>query len=187
MVLVVISYVASVLNGAADFFFGILPIFIVKDLNMRRNTKIVVAAILGFAAIGSLSTLVRLPYVKQLGTYKGGKDNSNARSNVQKLTPILRVPLHFYIHCPLEYRRGWYWHLSRQSGHSSPSGPEVLPYSPSRFSQQRTHQLKPQMVYQTGQKSTQKGRPSGQRRERYTQQPRHDHHSDRRKTCFRKS
>ncbi|KAI4717411.1 integral membrane protein [Aureobasidium sp. EXF-10727] len=71
MVLVVISYVASVLNGAADFFFGILPIFIVKDLNMRKNTKIVVAAILGFAAIGSLSTLVRLPYVKQLGTYKG--------------------------------------------------------------------------------------------------------------------
>ncbi|KAI4853141.1 integral membrane protein [Aureobasidium sp. EXF-8845] len=69
LVLVVISYIASVLNGAADFFFGILPIFI--DLNMRRNTKIVVAAILGFAAIGSLSTLVRLPYVKQLGTYKG--------------------------------------------------------------------------------------------------------------------
>ncbi|KAG9951424.1 integral membrane protein, partial [Aureobasidium melanogenum] len=71
MVLVVISYVASVLNGGADFFFGILPIFIVKDLNMKRNTKIVVAGILGFAAIGSLSTLVRLPYVKQLGTYKG--------------------------------------------------------------------------------------------------------------------
>ncbi|KAI5211860.1 hypothetical protein AUEXF2481DRAFT_36791 [Aureobasidium subglaciale EXF-2481] len=71
MVLVVISYCASVLNGAADFFFGILPIFIVKDLNMKRNTKIVVACILGFAAIGSLSTLVRLPYVKQLGTYKG--------------------------------------------------------------------------------------------------------------------
>ncbi|KAG9651272.1 integral membrane protein, partial [Aureobasidium melanogenum] len=71
MVLVVISYVASVLNGAADFFFGILPIFIVKDLNMKRNTKIVVAGILGFAAIGSISTLVRLPYVRQLGTYKG--------------------------------------------------------------------------------------------------------------------
>ncbi|KAG9651417.1 integral membrane protein, partial [Aureobasidium melanogenum] len=71
MVLVVISYVASVLNGGADFFFGILPIFIVKDLNMKRNTKIVVAGILGFAAIGSISTLVRLPYVRQLGTYKG--------------------------------------------------------------------------------------------------------------------
>lgn len=70
-VLVIISYVASVLNGGADFFFGILPIFIVKDLNMKKNTKIVVALILGFAAIGSLSTLVRLPYVKQLGTYKG--------------------------------------------------------------------------------------------------------------------
>lgn len=131
MVLVVISYVASVLNGGADFFFGILPIFIVKDLNMRRNTKIVVAAILGFAAIGSLSTLVRLPYVKQLGTYKGGKDNANLRSKMHKLTHIPRVPLHFYIHCPLEYRRGRYWHLSRQSGHPPPLGPEALPYSPS--------------------------------------------------------
>lgn len=46
---------------------------------MRRNTKIVVAAILGFAAIGSLSTLVRLPYVKQLGTYKGGKTSTASR------------------------------------------------------------------------------------------------------------
>lgn len=113
MVLVVISYVASVLNGAADFFFGILPIFIVKDLNMRKNTKIVVAAILGFAAIGSLSTLVRLPYVKQLGTYKGGKDNSHPKALIQKLTHDLRVPLHFNVHCSLEYCRGWYRHLSR--------------------------------------------------------------------------
>ena len=50
-VLVTISYVASALNGLADWCFGILPIFVVKDLNMKRNTKIVVAGILGFAAM----------------------------------------------------------------------------------------------------------------------------------------
>jgi hypothetical protein len=71
---------------------------------MRRNTKIVVAAILGFAAIGSLSTLVRLPYVKQLGTYKGGKDNANSTPKVQKLIHDHRIPLHLYIHRSLEYR-----------------------------------------------------------------------------------
>lgn len=113
MVLVVISYVASVLNGAADFFFGILPIFIVKDLNMRRNTKIVVAGILGFAAIGSLSTLIRLPYVKQLGTYKGGKGYSECSPEILELICVYRLPLHFYIHCSLEYRRGWNRYFSR--------------------------------------------------------------------------
>jgi hypothetical protein len=121
---------------------------------MRRNTKIVVAAILGFAAIGSLSTLVRLPYVKQLGTYKGGKENTDSTSRVQKLIHNHRVPLHLHIHCSLEYRRGGNRHFSRFSGYPPPSGPKILPYSPPRRSQQRTHKLEPQMVHQARQKST---------------------------------
>lgn len=45
------TYVVSSLNALADWVFGILPIFIVKDLQMRRSTKIIVATILGFAAL----------------------------------------------------------------------------------------------------------------------------------------
>lgn len=45
------TYVVSSLNSAADWVFGAIPIFIVKDLQMQRKTKVLVATILGFAAM----------------------------------------------------------------------------------------------------------------------------------------
>ncbi|KAI4731362.1 hypothetical protein E4T49_01066 [Aureobasidium sp. EXF-10728] len=65
------SYVVSALNSCADWVFGILPIFIVKDLQMHRHQKAVVAVILGFAAVGSSATIIRLPYVWTVKEYKG--------------------------------------------------------------------------------------------------------------------
>ncbi|KAI5196430.1 hypothetical protein AUEXF2481DRAFT_6038 [Aureobasidium subglaciale EXF-2481] len=65
------SYVVSALNSVADWVFGILPIFIVKDLQMHRHQKAVVAVILGFAAVGSSATIIRLPYVWTIKEYKG--------------------------------------------------------------------------------------------------------------------
>jgi len=48
---VVVFYVVSALNSLADWTFGILPFFIVKDLQMKKSLKAVVATILGFAAM----------------------------------------------------------------------------------------------------------------------------------------
>ncbi|GAD98321.1 integral membrane protein [Paecilomyces variotii No. 5] len=66
-IVVDVSYAASSGNALADWAFGTLPIFIVWDLNMSIRTKIIAAAILGFAAIGSVGTLIRMAYVKTLG------------------------------------------------------------------------------------------------------------------------
>lgn len=60
------SYTSASLNSIADWTFGILPYFIVKDLDMPRKQKSLVAAILGFAAFGSLATLIRMPFVSNL-------------------------------------------------------------------------------------------------------------------------
>lgn len=65
------SYVVSALNSVADWVFGLLPIFIVKDLQMHHHQKVVVAFILGFAAVGSSATIIRLPYVWTVKEYKG--------------------------------------------------------------------------------------------------------------------
>jgi hypothetical protein len=65
------GYVVSALNSVADWVFGLLPIFIVKDLHMHHHQKVVVAVILGFAAVGSSATIIRLPYVWTLKEYKG--------------------------------------------------------------------------------------------------------------------
>ncbi|KAL1640389.1 hypothetical protein SLS58_007062 [Diplodia intermedia] len=61
-----ITYAASALAAIADWTFGILPGFIVWDLHMNSRTKGVVVIILGFAAIGSTATLVRIPFIHGL-------------------------------------------------------------------------------------------------------------------------
>lgn len=65
------TYVVSALNSLADWVFGLLPIFMVKDLQMHHHQKVVVAMILGLAAIGSTATVVRLPYIWTVKEYKG--------------------------------------------------------------------------------------------------------------------
>lgn len=45
------TYVVSALNSAADWIFGVLPIFIVKDLQMKTSVKVIVCSIIGFAAM----------------------------------------------------------------------------------------------------------------------------------------
>ncbi|KAF9694973.1 hypothetical protein EKO04_006862 [Ascochyta lentis] len=65
------TYVVSALNSFADWTFGILPIFVVKDLQMKRRVKVIVSGIIGLAAIGSTATIIRLPYTSTLKPYKG--------------------------------------------------------------------------------------------------------------------
>ncbi|KAI5468168.1 hypothetical protein BGZ63DRAFT_346594 [Mariannaea sp. PMI_226] len=64
--IIIMNYVASCLNCIADWTFGILPAFIVWSLQMPMKTRILVIALLSFAAIGSTATLVRFKYVNTL-------------------------------------------------------------------------------------------------------------------------
>ncbi|KAF3046196.1 hypothetical protein E8E11_008106 [Didymella keratinophila] len=65
------TYCVSALNSVADWTFGLLPIFVVKDLQMKRRVKVIVSGIIGLAAIGSTATIIRLPYTSTLKPYKG--------------------------------------------------------------------------------------------------------------------
>ncbi|GAB7351692.1 hypothetical protein MBLNU459_g2287t1 [Dothideomycetes sp. NU459] len=65
------TYTVSALNSVADWAFAILPIFIVKDLQMKGKTKAVVAMILGLAAIASTATIIRMPFIWTVKEYKG--------------------------------------------------------------------------------------------------------------------
>ncbi|KAH8681758.1 hypothetical protein BX600DRAFT_544266 [Xylariales sp. PMI_506] len=57
---------AAIINCTADWVFGILPIFIVRRLNMPTRTKYLVMALLGFAAVGSIATFVRMFFLPNL-------------------------------------------------------------------------------------------------------------------------
>ncbi|KAB2109538.1 hypothetical protein AG0111_0g1339 [Alternaria gaisen] len=61
-----ITYALASVNALADWGFGLLPFFIVWGLEMRPKTKMLVASILAFAAIGSTGTVIRMAYIHTL-------------------------------------------------------------------------------------------------------------------------
>ncbi|KAL5341378.1 hypothetical protein BJX70DRAFT_405969 [Aspergillus crustosus] len=63
-VVITMTYVYSAFSALCDFTVGILPIFIVRKLHMRRQTKVAVIGILSMACIASSAVIVRFPYVK---------------------------------------------------------------------------------------------------------------------------
>lgn len=73
-IVVGLTYAVSGLNVIADWTLGILPAFMVKNLQMSVRQKRLVAIILSFAAIGSSATIVRLPYVGSLSQSFDGSE-----------------------------------------------------------------------------------------------------------------
>ncbi|KAF7595303.1 hypothetical protein BBP40_006552 [Aspergillus hancockii] len=65
--LVGIAYSASVVAAIADFTLGLLPCFIVWNLQMNRKTKIALAGIMGLGCIAGATVIARIPY---LSAYK---------------------------------------------------------------------------------------------------------------------
>ncbi|KAA8894842.1 putative integral membrane protein [Sphaerosporella brunnea] len=62
-VVIAMSWLWSGFAGLCDFTVGILPIFIVWNLNRDRRTKIAVVGILGIACIASSATIIRMPFL----------------------------------------------------------------------------------------------------------------------------
>lgn len=85
-IIIIMTYVYSAFAALCDFTVGILPIFLVKDLHMKRQTKIAVMGILGMACMyvfnfhvsrnskwltqsssASSAVIVRVPFVYTFG------------------------------------------------------------------------------------------------------------------------
>ncbi|CAI7585156.1 unnamed protein product [Penicillium glandicola] len=62
-----IFIVQSAVNCLADWVLAILPIFIVRKIQLRRKTKIKVAAILAFGSVAAIASAIRFPYIIALG------------------------------------------------------------------------------------------------------------------------
>ncbi|CAI6340508.1 unnamed protein product [Periconia digitata] len=59
-------YGYSALVCITDWTFSIVPIFIVRRLQMSSQKKVSVAVVLAFCAIGSTATVIRIPYIEGL-------------------------------------------------------------------------------------------------------------------------
>ncbi|KAF4633850.1 hypothetical protein G7Y89_g4263 [Cudoniella acicularis] len=56
-------YAYSAISCVADWTLGVIPIFMVWNLQMNSRTKLSVAAILAVGAIASSATIIRIPYI----------------------------------------------------------------------------------------------------------------------------
>ncbi|KAJ5641362.1 hypothetical protein N7490_005362 [Penicillium lividum] len=62
-IIVAMSYVYSAFAAMCDFTVGLLPIFVVHNLQMKRRTRLVVIGILSMACIASSAVIVRIPFL----------------------------------------------------------------------------------------------------------------------------
>ncbi|OJD35828.1 uncharacterized protein BKCO1_15000110 [Diplodia corticola] len=63
-VIMALTYLYGSISAICDFTFGILPIFLIWNLNMRKSVKIALIPILSMACIASSAVIVRMAYVK---------------------------------------------------------------------------------------------------------------------------
>ncbi|KAK8129080.1 hypothetical protein PG984_010188, partial [Apiospora sp. TS-2023a] len=61
-----LTYAASATNCLADWAFGLMPVLVVRTLNMPRGARILVAGLMSFAAVASIATIVRMVYIPTL-------------------------------------------------------------------------------------------------------------------------
>ncbi|RGP63177.1 hypothetical protein FSPOR_8759 [Fusarium sporotrichioides] len=64
IVIASLGYLVSTGAVLTDWICAVLPVFMLYQVNMKRATKFSVAIILGLAALASLCTIIRLPYVR---------------------------------------------------------------------------------------------------------------------------
>ena len=60
------GYIYGIINVVADWIFTLIPIVILMDSKMDRRSKISVGVVMAFAAIGSVSSIMRMVYLRGL-------------------------------------------------------------------------------------------------------------------------
>lgn len=63
-IIIALTYLYSSLNIICDFTFALLPIFIVRKLNMKKRMKIAIIPLLSMGCVASCAVVVRLAYVE---------------------------------------------------------------------------------------------------------------------------
>ncbi|KAI2793781.1 hypothetical protein POX_a00366 [Penicillium oxalicum] len=63
-IIIIMTYIYSGFAALCDFTVGLLPIFLVSKLHMKREAKLAVIGILSMACIASSAVIVRFPFVQ---------------------------------------------------------------------------------------------------------------------------
>ncbi|KAK9554647.1 hypothetical protein V6000_001609 [Aspergillus fumigatus] len=64
--IIILLYLFSASSALFDLTVGLLPILLVRNLQMNQRTKIAVAGLLGMACIASVAIIIRIPFVQTI-------------------------------------------------------------------------------------------------------------------------
>ncbi|GIJ99480.1 hypothetical protein Aspvir_001612 [Aspergillus viridinutans] len=64
--IIIMLYLFSAASALFDLTVGLLPILLVRNLQMNKRTKIAVAGLLGMACIASVAIIIRIPFVQTI-------------------------------------------------------------------------------------------------------------------------
>ncbi|CAI6336321.1 unnamed protein product [Periconia digitata] len=70
------GYIYGIINVLADWTFTLVPILILIESDMDRRSKLSISIVIGFAAIGSISSIMRMVYLESLVFREGLTANS---------------------------------------------------------------------------------------------------------------
>ncbi|TID24867.1 hypothetical protein E6O75_ATG04072 [Venturia nashicola] len=60
------TYASSAVAASIDWIFGVLPIWIIENLQVNKRRKMALGAVMGIGAIASIAPIVRIPYTISL-------------------------------------------------------------------------------------------------------------------------
>ncbi|OAG18625.1 integral membrane protein [Alternaria alternata] len=76
------GYLYGVINVIADWTFVLIPITVLLDSDLDRRSKISVSIVMALGAVGSVSSIFRMVYLKGLGLHAGGLRAESVKATI---------------------------------------------------------------------------------------------------------
>ncbi|CAG5142497.1 uncharacterized protein ALTATR162_LOCUS1163 [Alternaria atra] len=76
------GYLYGVINVIADWTFVLIPITVLLDSDLDRRSKISVSIVMALGAVGSVSSIFRMVYLKGLGLHAGGLSTEAVKATI---------------------------------------------------------------------------------------------------------
>lgn len=88
-----LNYIHGTLNAVTDWIFVSLPILVIRDANMNRKAKASVMGVLAIGVLGSVASIVRLYYIKDIHPGAASATEFFSKASTIAIASIIEIGL----------------------------------------------------------------------------------------------
>ncbi|KEQ78279.1 hypothetical protein M436DRAFT_18997, partial [Aureobasidium namibiae CBS 147.97] len=88
-----LNYIHGTLNALTDWIFVSLPILVIRDANMNRKAKASVIGVLAIGVLGSVASIVRLYYIKDIHPGASSATEFFSKASTIAIASIIEIGL----------------------------------------------------------------------------------------------